>query len=116
MAAAKLDLVFERNATFIKKLTWRTKSKRPIDLTGCSAKIEVRGPDGVLALTLSTANGRITFVPTEGEMHLRVEQPLIAAMPVTNFTYDLLVTASDSVTIYRLVRGAVRVETGVTAP
>jgi hypothetical protein len=39
---AKLKLTIYQGATFRKRLMWRAPSKAPIDLTGCTARIQAR--------------------------------------------------------------------------
>lgn len=46
--ATKQNFTIEQRATFERTLVWRTKTKRPMNLTGYSAKLQVRASASAL--------------------------------------------------------------------
>ena len=62
---AKLKLTIYQGATFRKRLTWKgpLPAQTPIDLTGCTARMQVRPEveSSTVLLELTTANGGITL-------------------------------------------------------
>ena len=48
MQAAKLNLTIKQGATFRKRLVWRGSNKKPINLTGYTAKMQARSVYGNL--------------------------------------------------------------------
>ena len=60
-APAKLKLTIYQGATFRKRLTWKgpLPAQTPIDLTGCTARMQVRPEveSSTVLLELTTANG-----------------------------------------------------------
>lgn len=116
MPATKHNITIERNATFQKKLTWRTKAKRPVDLTGFSALLQVRDKLGNLLIEASTGNGRITITGLQGVIQIEISTVALAALQATNdAVYDLLLTAPDA-KVYRLIEGKATIVTGVSVP
>jgi hypothetical protein len=112
MPAAKLNLLVEQGATFSKRLVWRDKNKRPVNLTGYSAKMQVRSSassDAVL-FELSTANGRISL-PGSGIIQLEIEAD--ATETLVAGVYDLKLYAPGGQEI-RLIEGKFAVSPGVT--
>ena len=62
MSAGKLKLLIEQGATFRKLLTWKAGTPAvPVDLTGCTARMQIRGviDDAAPLVSLTTENGGI---------------------------------------------------------
>ncbi|MDN6885279.1 hypothetical protein QMO14_16865 [Variovorax sp. CAN2819] len=116
MAAARIKLSIEQGATFTKTVTWKTgKPALPVDLTGCTARMQVREKiesAGIL-LSLSTDDGRISLGGAAGTINLRVEADDTAAITWKTGVYDLEVEFSDG-TVRRLFSGSVSVSPEVT--
>jgi hypothetical protein len=116
MAAAKIKLSIDQGATFTKTVTWKTgKPAQPVDLTGCTARMQVResiDADAVL-LSLSTTDGRIALGGAAGTISLRVEAEETAAITWKAGVYDLEVEFADG-TVRRLLSGSVSVSPEVT--
>lgn len=112
MPAAKLNISIEQGATFSKRLVWRDKNKRPVPLTGYTAKMQVRpsATSATVILELSTANGRITF-PGAGVIQLDVAANDTDA--ITSGVYDLKLYAPSGQEI-RFIEGKLTVTPGVT--
>lgn len=112
MPAAKLNLSVEQGATYSKRLVWRDKNKRPVPLTGYTAKMQVRSSatSPTVLFELSTENGRISF-PAAGTIQLDISandaDTLMAGV------YDLKLYAPGGREI-RLIEGKFAVSPGVT--
>jgi hypothetical protein len=96
-------------------LTWQDATGSPINLTGYSAKMEIRDwPGGVLHSTLSTGNGQIVLGGSAGTIQL-----LIPAAQTSAFTwsmpawYDLMMTTAAPATSC-LLYGRVTLQYAVT--
>lgn len=77
---------------------WRLEDAacKPIDLTGASARLQLRAGDGTVAMSASTADGRITITPLAGRIDLAV--PYAATdLPVASYTFALEVTHANGV-------------------
>lgn len=116
MAAAKKKFIIEEKATFKKRLIWSNKTKRPLNLTGYTALMQIKAiadEGSAVLLELSQANGRITITPLAGTIDLYISAADVAVIPWTEAVYDLVVTAPDG-TVIRLLQGQVTVSPGVT--
>lgn len=116
MPAAKLNLIIEKNATFKRKLVWRDRLNKPINLTGYSAKMQIRSAIGSVdvLLELTSANGRIQLGTVNGAILLLISAADAALLTWSSGVYDLILVAPDG-TETRLVEGSVTVSQGVTA-
>ena len=112
MPAAKLNLTVEQGTTFTKRLTWRDKNKRPVPLTGYTARMQVRPSvtSAEVILELSTANGRITL-GAGGIIQLDLTPAETSALKAG--VYDLELT-DISGRVTRLIEGKVTVSPEVT--
>lgn len=112
MPAAKLNLTVEQGADFFKRLIWRDKNKRPVNLTGYTAKMQVRSSatSPVVIFELSTANGRISF-PGGGAIELNIAAN--DTETIVSGVYDLKLYAPGGKEI-RFIEGKLTVTPGVT--
>ena len=113
---AKLKLKIIQGATFRKPLAWLAPDKTtPIDLTGCTARMQVRSEiesDTVL-LELTTENGCIVIDGSAGKLTLHLSPSATAAIAWESGVWDLeVVHPSGDVT--RLVQGSISVSREVT--
>src|SRR3990172_3895211 len=116
MAVSKLKLRIEQGATFRKHLTWKTGDPAlPVDLTGCSARMQVRGEltDVLPLIELTTENGGITLGGVAGTIELYISAVGTAALTWESGVYDLEIIMSNG-DIVRLVGGGVVVSPEVT--
>jgi hypothetical protein len=115
MSAGLYKIWFEQGATFNRVLTWRNPDATPIDLTGYTARMQVR-PNKLSAdvlLSLTTQNGRITLGGALGTITLDVDATVAATISAGQFVYDLeLISSAGEVT--RLIEGAFVVDGEVT--
>lgn len=124
MPAGLWNIVAEQGATFDEVLTFRDPAGAPIDLTGATARMQVR--DGYEAtsvtLELTTSNGRITLGGTAGTIALFVLDTDMSAIvigsssvqpPQKDFVYDLEIRFQTG-TVIRLLQGLFSVTRNVT--
>ena len=92
MSASKLNLpILEKGATWRHSLIWKDAAGQPINLTGCSAKLQVRetlSAEAVL-LELSTENNRISITPSLGRFDLVIAANDTALLIGCGGCYDL---------------------------
>ena len=112
---AKLKFTIYQGATFRKRLTWSAPGGTPIDLTGCTARMQVRSdvesPTALLSLT--TENDGIALGGALGTIELYVSDEDTAAITWDGGVWDLeIVHPGGEVT--RLAQGSVSVSPEVT--
>lgn len=115
MAAGSYDILCEQGATFSLVLTWRNPDGTPIDITGYSAKMQVRASkaDATAILTLDTTTGGITLGGDMGTVTLTASATATNSLTSGAYVYDLeLTSATNNVT--RLIEGAFTVSGQVT--
>lgn len=104
-----------QGTTFIDTLTLKDKTTNlPIDLTGRSARMQVRRQDtDEMVLELTTANGRIGVLDNTGVVPFHIPADVLAAIPLEfdyeTLVYDLEITHMDGSEeiVERPVRGVV---------
>ena len=113
---AKLKLKIIQGATFRKPLVWLAPDKTtPIDLTGCTARMQVRSEveSPTVLLELTTANGGIVIDGPAGKMTLHISPADTASVTWEGGVWDLeVVHPSGDVT--RLAQGSISVLPEVT--
>lgn len=116
MSAGKLKLLIEQGATFRKLLTWKAGTPAvPVDLTGCTARMQIRGviDDAAPLVSLTTENGGITLGDDAGTIELYISDTDTADMAWTTGVYDLEVILANG-DVRRLLFGPVAVTQEVT--
>ena len=115
MQPAKLNLTIKQGATFRKRLTWRGSNKKPINLTGYTAKMQARSAygDPQVLFELSTENGGITLGGTAGTVELYTSDEATALFNFERALYDLFLYAPNGDAL-PLFEGNVRLVLGVT--
>jgi len=109
------DITIHQGATFGLVLTWKDDTEEEVDLTGFSARLQMR--ESIDAeepfLTLTTENGGITLGGATGTITLSSAASDTAALAVTSGVYDLeLISGSGIIT--RLLQGSVLISREVT--
>lgn len=116
MVAAVHDITIEQGATYQLSLIWRQPNGTPVDLTGYTARMQVRrrhSSDTAL-LTFTTENGGITLGGPAGTINVVGLATLTDDLPAPSpAVYDLeLVSSGGFVT--RLVEGGAYITPEVT--
>ena len=117
MAAGKYTITIEQGATFTLDLTWEDSDGNAVDLTGYSARMQVRASKSATTTLLdipTDTNTSITLGGTQGTIAIRIEDDVTEALdaPQTAF-YDLELEAGDG-TVTRLLEGGVTITEEVT--
>jgi hypothetical protein len=116
MAAFKLNLKINQGATFRKVITWKAGTPAlPVDLTGCTARMQMRGKitDAAFLLELTTENGGIALGGVLGTITLNITAAQTTLIAWKSAIYDLEIVYADA-TVRRLLAGSVSVSPEVT--
>lgn len=115
MPAGIYDIVCEQGATFVRTLNWLDENETPINLTGFTARMDVRVTTQATTplVTLTTENGGIVLGDQTGEITLTLSAEETDDLPAKKAVYDLeLVSGSGVVT--RLLQGSFTISPQVT--
>ena len=118
MSAAKINLpVLEVGATYRHSLAWKDNDNLPMDLTGCTARMQLRATvdSSAVICDLSTANGRIVIPEggTTGEINLAISSTITTLLKPVTVVYDLEVYFLNGDTV-RLIEGNILIKGEVT--
>jgi hypothetical protein len=88
----------DQNATFSFIVEYKDPEGDPIDLTGASAKMQVRDTKGgsKLAFTLTSPSGGITIDPINGQLTIRMTPTQTNKLFFPKSSYDIMLTDSNS--------------------
>ncbi|MEW6560396.1 MAG: hypothetical protein AB1412_09390 [Pseudomonadota bacterium] len=78
---------------------WRLEDAacKPIDLTGASARLQLRDSTGALAIEATTANALLTITALEGRIDLAVPYAATALLAAGAYRFDLEVTHASGI-------------------
>ena len=114
MVSFAVDLEVQQGASFSRSFTWE-KAGQPVDLTGCSARMQVREDIGTdVLLELTTENGGIVLGGLAGTVDVRITPEQSAAFAWRAAMFDLKVTLTPLQQVRRLLAGRVTVTPQVT--
>jgi hypothetical protein len=125
MSAGRYDIILEQGATFDLPLRYKSPSGAGVDLSGYSARMQVReSPDSALLVEFNsalTANGAILLSGAaedredgaNGNLRIFMSSANSAALPRFSGRYDLELSDSTGYTL-RLLEGQFRVEPEIT--
>lgn len=115
MAAATHDILIEQGATFQLNLVWKDSGGTPINLTGYTARMQVRQKiaDTNPLLSFTTENGAITLGGALGTIAITGLATLTDALTVKSGVYDLELVSPGGI-VTRLIEGAVTITPQVT--
>jgi len=109
------NIICDQGSTFTRQLTWKDSAGSAVNLTGYTARMDVRtsiDAAGAAVLSLTTTNGRIVLGGTAGTINLSAEATATQAVQSGNYVYDLELVSGSTVT--RLVQGSFVVRGEVT--
>jgi hypothetical protein len=109
------NLEIPQGATWNRVITYMDSNRVPIDLTGYTAKMQLRSDYGqkFAYLTLSTGTGEIVITPLTGTIEITISATVTKALKVYTYVYDLEITSPGSV-VTRLLQGKITVTPEVT--
>lgn len=115
------NIICDNNATYDALLTYKDSSGNLIDLTGFTAKMQVRvnKADTTTILSLSTdSGGGITLGGTAGTIKIHIKATQAETLTAGVYYYDLILSSYSSALaeylIKRLIEGTFTVNEGVT--
>lgn len=92
-AAIPIDIM--QGATLRLGMIYKNRLKKPYDLTGYSAHMQIREASGSLVHDLSTENGGIALNAVPGAIDLFIPDSATAAMSFATANYDLFLRAPN---------------------
>lgn len=107
--AATLDLPeIEKGATYEHTIYWKDKLKQPINLTGVTARMQIRESveSSVVILELSTTNGKLIITPLLGKIDFLIDSTTTSNLIGSEGVYDLELTLVNG-KIKRLIEGGI---------
>jgi hypothetical protein len=110
------SIQIEQGATFALNITWKDSSGTPVDITGFTARMQVRRSvsAATVEVELNTENGRIDLGGAAGTIGLSIPADVTAALSGwRNAVYDLELVSTTGV-VKRLLSGAVELIPEVT--
>lgn len=103
--AGTYNIIADQGATFNRVVTYNDSNGVPVNLTGYTAKMQIRPTPGAseLAVELSTVNGRITLGGSAGTVTLNVAAADME-FSAGQYAYDLELTSGSGV-VTRVLMG-----------
>lgn len=114
--AVQKNFEVDQNATFTFEVQYTEEDEvTPIDLTGASAKMQVRDTKGgsKLAFTLTSPSGGITIDGPNGKLTIKITPTQTNKMFYPKSSYDIMVVDSNSNKI-KLLEGFMTLSRSVT--
>ena len=115
MPAAEYNFAIEQGTTTVKPFVWKSSDGMPVDLSGYTARMQVRrsvsAPE--VLLEASTSNDRIQLDPLAGRYTLVLPADVTAAINWTRGRYDIELESPDGA-VTRLLQGEITVSKEVT--
>lgn len=115
MAAAEYDITVEQGATFQLNITWKNPDTTPVNLTGYTARMQIREKHSstTALVSLTSAAGDIVLGGVLGTIVVTIPATVTDDLTIKRGVYDLeLISGSSFVT--RLIEGCVNVTPEVT--
>ena len=112
MNPGRYNITVYQGTTFTLSPIWKIDNL-PVNLTGYTAKMQVRDISGNLIVELSTSNGKIVITPALGQVAMTLTATQTAALAVGNYNYDLNLTDTAS-NVYKILEGAFILKASVT--
>lgn len=108
------DIVCDQGATFTRVFTWQDSTGVPVNLTGYTARMQVRATinSASTLLSLTTENSGIALGGAAGTVTITATATQTAAVAAGCYVYDLELVIGS--TVVRLVQGQFTVDGEVT--
>jgi hypothetical protein len=113
--AGQKNFEVDQNATFSFIVEYKDNNGSPIDLTGATAKMQVRDTKGgsKLAFTLTSPSGGITITPLLGKLSIKMTPTQTSKLFYPKSSYDIMITDSNTNKI-KLLEGFITLSRSVT--
>jgi len=108
------DFEIDQYASFQTSITWREDDGSVIDLTGYSAKMDIReGYGGELILSLTSDDDSIDIIEEEGKLAFYFTPEQTADFDFVRAYYDVVVTSPTGFAT-RIIEGVFELNKGIT--
>ena len=113
--AGQKNFEVDQNATFSFIVEYKDNNGLPIDLTGSTAKMQVRDTKGgsKLAFSLTSPAGGITITPLLGKLTIKITPTQTNKLFYPKSSYDIMVTDSNGNKI-KMLEGFLTLSRSVT--
>jgi len=113
--AGLYNITCQQGATLQRQLTWTNPAKDPYNLTGYTARMQVRAntSSSTVITELTTENGRISLGGVAGTVNLNIPAANTALLTPGQYVYDLELVSGGGV-VTRLLEGNFKVSAEVT--
>lgn len=115
MAAGVYNFTIEQGTTFRRTLTLKDAAGDPVDLTGYTARMQIRAEveSTSVMLSLTTQNGGISLGGVAGTIELFISD-INTSTVTTEGVYDLEIVDGSNNEVTRVLKGKVRLDKEVT--
>ena len=105
--AGLYNITADQGATFSRTVTWRDSARQAINVTGYTARMQVRPTTGssTVILSLTTENDRIELGGATGQVTITVSAADMANVAADKYVYDLELIAPSTGVVNRLIQG-----------
>lgn len=112
--AGRYKILIDQGSTWSLQLTWLDSDGAPIDLTGYSARMQIRPTleSSTVTASLTSPSNGITLGGTAGTVTLAMTATQTAAITAGTYVYD--VELVSGLTVTRIVEGGLTVRREVT--
>ena len=99
MAIIDYDISTEQGSSLSRVVTYNDASGNPVNLTGYTARMQVRprASSGFAYLSLTSSSGGLTLGGTTGTITILVDGSVTSAIPAGRYVYDLEVVSGQYV-------------------
>jgi hypothetical protein len=113
--AGQKNFEVDQNATFTFIVEYKDNNGLPIDLTGATAKMQVRDTKGgtKLAFSLTSPSGGIVITPLLGKLTIKITPTQTNKLFYPKSSYDIMITDSNANKI-KLLEGFMTLSRSVT--
>ena len=113
--AGQKNFEVDQNATFTFIVEYKDNNGLPIDLTGATAKMQVRDTKGgtKLAFSLTSPSGGIVITPLFGKLTIKMTPTQTNKLFYPKSSYDIMITDSNANKI-KLLEGFMTLSRSVT--
>lgn len=116
MAAGIYNFTIEQGVTFRRVWTVYDENGDPIDLTGFTARMQIRPEveSATVMVALTTSNGGLTLGGDSGEIEVYMSDTTTSSVETEGY-YDLeIISPSPDFEVTRVLKGKVRLDAEVT--
>jgi hypothetical protein len=113
--AGQKNFEVDQNTTFSFIVEYKDNNGLPINLTGATAKMQVRDTKGgsKLAFSLTSPSGGIVIDPTNGKLTIKITPTQTSKLFYPKSSYDIMITDSNANKI-KLLEGFMTLSRSVT--